>query len=223
MTQPPQQPYGQQPHPGPQSQPQWGAQQPAQPPKKSRKWPWILGAVVALFVVIGLASGGDEDKPTSTTGSNSSNSDSASGGSPATAEQAADEPTAGIGTEARDGKFAFTVTNVEQGITQAGENPYVNKIPQGQFIFVHIDVKNISDKPQGYFGSNQKLIDTQGREFNNDTAAEIYANENFTVGDINPGNTASVIVVFDVPVDAQPKSVELHDSMFSGGVTVNIS
>ncbi|WP_341353356.1 MULTISPECIES: hypothetical protein [Rhodococcus] len=29
-------------------------------------------------------------------------------------------------------------------------------------------------------------------------------------------------VVFDMPVDAVPASIELHDSMFSGGVTVSL-
>ncbi|NEW59037.1 DUF4352 domain-containing protein [Nocardia cyriacigeorgica] len=40
-------------------------------------------------------------------------------------------------------------------------------------MLIHIDVTNTSDQPQSYFGSNQKLIDTHGREFTNDTGAEI--------------------------------------------------
>ncbi|MGX7731889.1 DUF4352 domain-containing protein [Rhodococcus sp. 2H158] len=178
---------------------------------------------MAFFVIIAVATSGGGDESTSTgsipTGSSNTgeNSENSGGSSPDSGAAPA-----GIGNEVRDGKFAFTVTDVETDITQAGDNPYANKVPQGQFVFVHVDVKNIGDKAQSYFGSNQKLIDVQGREFNNDTEAEIYANDNFTIGDINPGNTASVIVVFDIPTDAQPKTVELHDSMFSGGATVNI-
>ena len=51
MSQPPQPPLGQQ------QPPQWGQysapQQPA--PKKRKKWPWILAAIVAFFVVVGHA------------------------------------------------------------------------------------------------------------------------------------------------------------------------
>lgn len=187
---------------------------PAPVQKKRKKWPWILG-ILAVIVIIAIAtSGGDSD----TSGNTNSDNGSGNGGS----AQQQDAPAAGIGTEVRDGKFAFTVTNVETGQTQAGSNPYANKTPQGQFVFAYVDVKNIADQPQSYFGNNQKLIDAQGREFANDTEAEIYANENYTVGDINPGNTASVVIVFDIPADAQPKTLELHDSMFSGGATVNI-
>jgi len=205
MTQPPQPPPGsQQPYYPPPGQPQ-------PQPKKRKKWPWILGIIVVLGIIIAVSGGG---------GSDSSDSNSGNGGG---AAQQDDAPAAGIGTEVRDGKFAFTVTNVETGQTQAGTNPYANKVPQGQFVFVNVDVKNIGDKPQAYFGGNQKLIDAQGREFVDDAEAEVYANEgNYTIGDINPGNTASVILVFDIPVDAQPKTLELHDSMYSGGTTVNI-
>lgn len=210
MTQPPQPPPGgpQQPYYPPQGQPQ-------PQPKKRKKWPWILGIVVVLGIIIAVSGGGGSDSSDSGSGS----SGSGNGGS----AQQDDAPAAGIGTEVRDGKFAFTVTSVETGQTQAGTNPYANKVPQGQFVFVNVDVKNIGNEPQAYFGGNQKLIDAQGREFADDAEAEVYANEgNYTIGDINPGNTASVVLVFDIPADAQPKTLELHDSMFSNGATVNI-
>ncbi|WP_436790588.1 LppU/SCO3897 family protein [Yinghuangia sp. YIM S10712] len=62
---PPQQPYGgQPPYPGPPpGQPGWGAQPPTgQPPypgqmgymqpRRRKKWPWIVGGIVGLFVVL---------------------------------------------------------------------------------------------------------------------------------------------------------------------------
>lgn len=41
---------------------------PAAPPpaRKRRKWPWVVGAIVLLFVIIGIASGG-KDSTSSTT------------------------------------------------------------------------------------------------------------------------------------------------------------
>jgi hypothetical protein len=38
-----------------------------------------------------------------------------------------------------------------------------------------------------------------------------------------PGNSLTGTVVFDIPVDAVPASLELHDSLFSGGVTVTLT
>ncbi|MGX1779010.1 DUF4352 domain-containing protein [Nocardia brasiliensis] len=62
-------------------------------------------------------------------------------------------------------------------------------------------------------------IDTQGRSFTNDTAAELAVNPQL-IGEINPGNKVAVMIVFDVPKGTDPAAIEFHDSMFSGGVRV---
>lgn len=46
---------------------------------------------------------------------------------------------------------------------------------------------------------------------------EVFLNE------INPGNTVKGVLVFDMPKGTTPASIELHDSMLSGGVTVSLS
>jgi hypothetical protein len=59
--------YGQ-PRGGAQGQPygqpsgQWPPQAP-QAPQRRRKWPWIVGAVVVLFIVVGIANGGNSGAP----------------------------------------------------------------------------------------------------------------------------------------------------------------
>ncbi|MBE7161366.1 MAG: Ltp family lipoprotein [Williamsia herbipolensis] len=65
MTQPPFGTGGHNPDQG-----HWPGQEPTQPGPpsqnqgtKRKKWPWILGAVVVLFVIIGLASNGAADEP----------------------------------------------------------------------------------------------------------------------------------------------------------------
>ena len=52
--------------PPPQWAPMGAHAPPPAPPKKRRKWPWVVGAVLLLFVVVGLATGGDEVPPTPT-------------------------------------------------------------------------------------------------------------------------------------------------------------
>jgi hypothetical protein len=57
-----------------------------------------------------------------------------------------------------------------------------------------------------------------------DTSAAIYLDEesNAFLEEINPGNSVNGVILFDIPKDAQIVKLELHDSAFSGGVTVNV-
>jgi hypothetical protein len=70
-------------------------------------------------------------------------------------------------------------------------------------------------------GSSQKLKDAAGRTYDADSGSAIYLTDsNSFLKDINPGNRVSGTVVFDVPKGTKLADLELHDSMFSGGVTV---
>jgi len=198
-----------------------GAQmQPAQ--KKRKKWPWVVGAIVALFVIASVSEGGDDDKPSTSPGpDNSATQVDAPAAEDAPATE--DEKTATMNMPVRDGKFEFVVTGVETGITTLGDNPFLAEEAQGQFVIVTMTVSNISDEPKGLSPSDQKLIDTQGRSFGPDTGAALNLDSDVTFWDeINPGNTVTMPVVFDMPADAVPASIELHDSMFSGGVSVSL-
>lgn len=130
----------------------------------------------------------------------------------------------GVGDVVKDGKFSFKVTKVEKGVPQIGEGLLASKA-QGQYVLVHVTVKNIGDRAQGFSGFNQKLIDAAGREFDADSSAAALSLEgsNSLFENINPGNTVKGVLVFDVPKDFRLKAIELHDSAFSGGVTVTLS
>jgi hypothetical protein len=117
----------------------------------------------------------------------------------------------------RDGKFEFVVLSVDRSKTDgSADDP---STAQGEFINVHLSVKNTGNEAQGYYGSNQKLI-VSGKKFD---AASIMG----APGDgnnLNPGlGIASTVVSFDVPVGTNPDAVELHDSAFSGGVQVSLA
>ncbi len=190
-----------------------------------------LGAVVLVVGVAGALGGGDDD--TAGTASGSASATEAGAVAPAAGEAAAEEApapeaaaedpaAAGMGTPARDGKFEFTVTSIEPGVARIGSD-VLGKDAQGQFVLVHVTVTNIGDEAQYFDGSSQKLVDAQGRTHSADTSAAIYLGdaESF-LNQINPGNSVQGTVVFDLPADATPASLELHDSMFSGGVTVTV-
>lgn len=189
-----------------------GALAPALPPAKKRKvWPWIVGVVLALFL-IGAVSGHSSESGTSSTSASHT---------PTTAKVSAS--IAGVGQEARDGKFAFTVTGVETAKTTGDpSNPYEQATAQGEYVIVSMTVQNIGDRSQSFFAANQKLIDSAGRQYSADSRADMWIN-NEIQSDINPGNHVQAKVAFDVPAGTQPSTIELHDSMFSGGVKVRLS
>jgi hypothetical protein len=131
--------------------------------------------------------------------------------------------TAKVGTAVRDGQFEFTVTKVEKGVASVGADFLAEKA-QGQFVLVHVTVKNIGAKPQTLIDSVQKVRDGEGREFTTDsTAAIVIKGNDVFFNEINPGNAVKGTLVYDMPKGAKPASIELHDSMFSGGVTVTLS
>jgi hypothetical protein len=104
-------------------------------------------------------------------------------------------------------------------VSDATGNLYLTETAQGVFVIVTLSVTNIGNEPQNYFGQNQKLIDTAGREYEVSTAAHMYLNSDVGImGQIDPGNSIQVKLPFDVPPDSRFTMLELHDSMFSGGV-----
>jgi Domain of unknown function (DUF4352) len=132
-----------------------------------------------------------------------------------------------VGSAVRDGKFEFQVVNVKRAKTVSDPtgNPYMTATAQGEFIVITVSVSNIGDRPQSYFGNNQKVIDASGRQYGANTEADMWMNTGISgvMGDINPGNSIQVKAAFDVPPGTQVAALEVHDSMFSGGVSVGLS
>jgi hypothetical protein len=178
------------PPPGYQQGPPPGYQSPPKK-KKRRVWLWVFLGVVLLFGgCVAILSQGTQSPTGSSPGANTATG--------STTSQAVPEG-AGMNQPVRDGKFEFVVTKVESGQTKVGNDTF-GKTPQGQFVFVHMTVKNIADQAQTFDGSSQKLFDAQGREFSADTGAAIYLDQSQSfLNQINPGNSVNGIVIFDIP------------------------
>ena len=180
------------------------------PKKKRHRFLKFLGIAAGVIIVIAvIASLSGDDEPGASTDGGSNENDSS-------------ESTAGIGDEALDGDFTFVVSAVEDGPASIGPEGFA-VTPQGKFVLVSLTVTNHGDGPGLFFGDDQYLIDTEGRKASADSEAAIYLDEAQTfIEEINPGNTLTGVVVFDIAADAIPASLELHDSAFSGGVTVTL-
>lgn len=219
-AQPQGQPQYGQPYPqGPQGQPGFGAPQPpAKKPFYKKTWFLVLAAIIVVATIASAVNGGGA--------ADTAASDNATGESAAPADDAApaapEDAAIGIGQPAADGDFSFVVSGVDCSLTEIG-NEYFNTKAQGQFCVVSLAVTNIGDEAGAFFGDNTKLLNAEGQEFSADTEAAIYLDESDSLfAEINPGNTLNSKVVFDVPAGTTPASIELHDSAFSGGVTVSL-
>ncbi len=190
------------------------------PPSSSNGWlkGCLIAAGIGLFILFAI--GACMAISAANADVKSSPSPSASRMVERATPEASPTATASVGQPVRDGKFEFTVSGVECGITQVG-NEYLNTKPQGQFCAVAMTVTNISDKPQFMFTDNQYGWDAQGRKFSADSKAGIYAQDgDLLFNEINPGNSVTGRVYFDVPADVKLVKVTLHDSLMSGGVEV---
>lgn len=179
---------------------------------KKHKILTVIGAII-LIGIIGSAAGGGSKTSTN-------NSD----GSGVTKVEDKVGVTVKLNESAKDGKFEFIVKSVECGKTTIGTNEYLTKKAQGQFCLATISVKNTGDQAQGFFGSNQKLLNAQNQQFAADDMASAYLDQNYSTlfSNINPGNSVEGVIVFDVPADTKITQAQLHDSAFSNGVKVNL-
>ncbi|MGX4707721.1 DUF4352 domain-containing protein [Rhodococcus ruber] len=203
---------------GPQSRPRGVLAPPPPPPpsrpsKKSYIPLWIVLGLAGLGILVTLIqnAGDDESSSSSRTTTRTAAAPRTTTAAPAplqaTPPASAPSPTAaatartpaapaGIGRPYRDGKFEFVV-NSWDGTT------------------AHITVRNIGDEPQFMNTSAQYLYDTQGRKFEpeGNLGSELF------LATLNPGQSASGTFTY-VLSGAVPSHLELHDSMFSGGVEV---
>lgn len=170
----------------------------------------ILGII--LIAIIAGAAGGGNKSDTNTSDKAKTDSKTAT-------------TTANIGEPARDGQFEFVIKSVTCGKPSVTDSSgYVTKTAQGQYCLMDVTVKNIGDKQQYFSESDQKLLNSAGQVYSPDTTATLTNSNNSDalLAQINPGNTAQGVLVFDIPKDQTAVSAELHDSSFSGGVKVTL-
>jgi hypothetical protein len=169
--------------------------------KQSHKTLWIvLGSVVGALVLIGVIVGATHP-----------------GGSTSGSEN----PSGHLGQTVSDGDFEFRVVTVTCGSTLIGSTVFGTRAPAGsKFCIAGIAVGNKSTSAQLFSASDQKAIDTSGQELSADTGAMLFMTTNKVVATLNPGVAIAVRIPFELPESARISSFELHDSAFSGGVSV---
>jgi len=122
---------------------------------------------------------------------------------------------ASIDDPVQDGDFTLTVTAIEDGRQSFGGPPAISQ-PRGQFVLVYFTVHNDVLSPRLFAEEYQYLFDGEGRKYE----GYIADRGDLFQADINPGDTAAGVLVFDIPSDAEPLSIKLHGSPSSSGVRV---
>ncbi len=174
-----------------------------------------VAGLMALIVITSLTGNSNNDS----TGGGSSQASSGSGGSE-TAQVAS-------GSEvARDGDFAFQVKAIACGQAEAQavytDPDITGTLPPGtQECIIKLRVTDDKSVAQAFFDSNQYAYDAKGQQFSADN------NGMYLTGDkddtqLNPGVSITALVPFNIPSGDSITRLQLHDSEFSGGVTVNL-
>ena len=172
----------------------------------------ILAAVYAFVIhkpdTVQVSSPTSETSTTTTEEETSTSAD-------ATASESATPPP---GAGAVDGPLEFTVTDVESGTTITDPtNEFLTKDAQGEFITVHLTVRNTSPDPGQFLGTLQKL-NAGGQVYSIDDEATFYVGGGFV--DLPPDAQVDIGLAFDVPPGTAPESVELHADPMSPGVVL---
>lgn len=163
---------------------------------------------IAGIVIVSSATGGGEDTSSTTTTTKPADK----GGEVS--------KTVGVGDKVRDGKFEFTVQGTATKTTVGPK--FLEEDAQGKFLLVKVKVENIGDEAQYLSGTDQYLYDKAGKKYSADDGVMSVMEGNPFLEQINPGNTVQGTIPFDIPTSVKPVKMELHDSMFSGGVEVTL-
>lgn len=180
---------------------------------KKHKILTVIGVIILLAIIVNAAGGGS--KSNTTTASKTSKSSAAS--------TAAAMPK--INQPANDGKFQFTVTAIKCGQPSiSSPDGYITKTAQGQYCLLSVTANNVGDQSQTLDSTSQYLYDSSNKKYSSSSEAtiDVSPTDNTFFNAINPGNTVSGTIVFDIPKSVTPITAELHDSAFSGGVKVSL-
>ncbi|WP_336865281.1 DUF4352 domain-containing protein [Peribacillus frigoritolerans] len=185
-----------------------------------KKW-WVW--VIAIIVIVNIASGGDEEESTTET-----KADTKATETTAKPEEKKEEPKAEpkkeapkqhqVGDVVKVGKLEYTVKGVEE--TQKISNVLGDKTTSGKFVIVEMAIKNL-DKKERMADSNMFKIKADGAEYGADAELDMYVNEGgigFFLETMNPNISKTGKVVFELPAEAKAYNIEVSSGAgWSGG------
>lgn len=132
----------------------------------------------------------------------------------------ADAP-AGIGTPVQVDDLQLVVTGIERGQPQI-EDSYIRAEAQGEFVIVSVEITNVGDAEMTALASEYELVGADGRRFAV-SDEPWFVDDNLLIEGVNPGNTWSGVVIFDVPEGQELTSLEVTHGWFEDPVQVALN
>lgn len=121
--------------------------------------------------------------------------------------------TANIGEKIIVDDISYMVNNVKTFVTLGN---YFKEKADGVFYVIDLTIENIGKETQNIFSSRFKLIDDQGRIFDEDSEAKYKLNNPIDFGEqIHPNLPIKGTIVFDLPKDAKGLKLEIKGDWLS--------
>lgn len=203
-----------------------GPAQPAGKPKKpffKRVWVWIAIVVVVLIGLSAVGGGGTDTAPPAgdpAAGGDAGGQSDAGGekgdGGGEKSDGGGQEAPAGLNTPVLAGDVEYTITAWECGVEM--ESPLAED-PQGQYCKMQLTAKNTGSKAVDLSSSFIKVGDGSA-EYESTIS---YNDDAIIYEKINPGNTLTGTVYFDVPEASTPTVALLQGDIFGKTVEVSLS
>ncbi|ABS03178.1 DUF4352 domain-containing protein [Kineococcus radiotolerans] len=128
----------------------------------------------------------------------------------------------GIGQAVIAADVAYTVTAFDCGIAQVGSE-YLNRTAQGEYCEATVDINNQGTRATT-FNSSQAKAYIGDIEYAADGEASMYADDgNAFLTEINPGNTVTAKLYFDMPAGTRPDRLEIGGGLFSDGAIISVA
>lgn len=200
------------PNPGYGQQPYGAAPygQPPQPePKKKKKWPWIVGGIVALLVIVGACSGGSGDSTGTSSTSTKSTEESASGSDPSESQESTKaEGSGSAGTDVSQGE-----TVDMDGMQVTVSNVRTESDALSSYVCSDVTLQNNSGKQKSFSQFDFKLAKPNGVIA--DSTFTGLPTTNLESADLADGGQTSGTVCFDSDGASGEYKVEYSGNIFS--------
>jgi uncharacterized protein DUF4352 len=130
---------------------------------------------------------------------------------------------AGIGDTVSAGDFDFVIPAApECGVQRIGSAQF-GRDADGQYCLLPIQATNTDDTSATTGSGDVTLLGPGGERYSSDSGAVVYLGEDgWFLENLNPGNTATGTVVFDIPEGVTPVAAELRGALLSPAVTVSL-
>ncbi|BEL10751.1 hypothetical protein Q0Z83_089420 [Actinoplanes sichuanensis] len=117
--------------------------------------------------------------------------------------------------------FGFEVTGLRCGVESIGPEGMAEKAA-GQFCLVDLEVTNNGGEPKLFDSGAQRVQDTNGVAYAVADQAAVFLNEGSPslLAEVEPGETVTGVLPFDVPSDVRLREATLTGAMSTPGVRV---